>query len=275
MPRYPSLRTKANRDIAAIVSKLNAAQAARLSEAMGSPPSFANVPESVWERFENELRSQIAATVLLLYTSTLSSLESRVTDQFGEQLKNDPKRPDFDGSLSVDRKAELAQEYAAKRAEEAAREYAEATRKKLEAAEAKVNTQPDGSPFPPLSREDGDLADKLAEEARKVLNDKRADGMGINETNKAIVNAESDYGKEIADYSNYKLLAVWSHNPNPPPNHAGASVEPCKICTPLLGLAQNEWPVEYMTGPPAHPHCDCHLEYNLLSPDDAAEIRLK
>lgn len=35
--------------------------------------------------------------------------------------------------------------------------------------------------------------------------------------------------------------------------------EPCKICSPLNGLQQSDWPLEYQAGPPAHPRCVCAL----------------
>jgi hypothetical protein len=275
MPRYETLRRKANREISAIVRKLNARQLQRLEVAMGSPPSFANVPDSLWQEFETELSTSLKAAVLLLFTSTFAAFEARTTSQYGEQLAADPRRPDFDGTVPPERRDELATQAAGEQAEAAAKAYIETTRKRLADAESRVKTQPDGSPFPPLSKSDSDLAKELNEEAQKALNDARADGVGVTETNSAIVNAEGAYGQVIEDFSDYRLLAIWSHaDPSPPENHAGAAVKPCKICTPLLGLDQSRWPVEFAAGPPAHPNCDCHLEYELLSPEEIQRRRL-
>ena len=274
MPYQAELRKRGEKEIAALMSRLNERQLRELTRAMGTPPDIRRVPEALWQKFENEIYSSLAALLLLLYSDSALKFEGLVRKKHGRDLKEDTKQPDFDGRLPDDRRESLAKAYAEARAKEFSRDYVQHTRQKLSdageslrQAGSELNSQ--GDTVPPAS-----AVEKFDIRLQTVLGDRRAEGVGDVETRKAITAGEDGYAGEVADYSNYVLVAIWSHEPTSKPHHANSSNEPCPVCTPLVGKKQYEWPPEFMTGPPAHPRCDCHLEYELITREEAEEIGL-
>ena len=53
---------------------------------------------------------------------------------------------------------------------------------------------------------------------------------------------------------------TWWTRPN-----LSKSGESCKLCSGLHGTKRAVWSVEVPAGPPAHPHCNCWIEYEYLT----------
>ena len=238
MPHLTAPKEAAQEQLRARLAKLSARQRREIEEAAGFPPNLERVPETMWRRHEEEIEDELAAVLLLLWVTA------------GGNLFSLTGRPYDDETL-----ARRGESWAGRRASETATAFVENTRKRLETVVKRTTTET-------TTRE-------YREELDSVFSESRAETVATTETRAAVTEGEKSAADEIdrdgADQSKpdatLRLTAYWGHDEYRPPGHAGASVDPCPICTPMLGRALAELPIGFRGGPPAHPHCDCYVEW--------------
>ena len=230
----------------------------RVMLAMGYPPDVDRVPASLWREMEQEA-TKTKALFAFLFLLGEDGLFGSLTGQERALIRSDPLIPMFDGQLSKEQVKEDSLRYG----EEHSRVFAEQTT-------ARTHDW--------LRRAERDFRVKTLDRAqwevkvKTVFSPERSENQATTETTRGIVEGEKAYWDELKLKTGYTLLARWIHPPPRPPGHAGARVRPCPVCTPLLNLTQNQWPGSFGAGPPAHPRCDCSLDYALISKEEAANL---
>lgn len=237
MPHLTAPKEAAQEQLRARLAKLSARQRREIEEAAGFPPNLSRVPETMWRRHEEEIEDELAAVLLLLWVTA------------GGNLFSLSGRPYDDETL-----ARRGETWASRRASETATGFVENTRKRLTTVVKRTTTET-------TTRE-------YREELDSVFSESRAETVATTETRAAVTEGEKSAADEInrdgkdttKPDATLVLTAYWIHDdPNPPAGHAGASVDPCKICTPLLGKKVSETP--FPEGPPCHARCDCSFEW--------------
>lgn len=101
-----------------------------------------------------------------------------------------------------------------------------------------------------------------AQRAEVIFGRGRAEGIGNFEVGSAQTETGKVWRKEVESRGGI-VTAIWDHGAYRPKGHAGASKNPCPLCTPLLGKEESYWGRFYPNGPPIHPHDDCVLFYRV------------
>jgi hypothetical protein len=258
VPRHEEQRVKTRRELTALLKWVNAKHRKRVVAVMGFPPDVSRVPASLWAEMEAEA-TKTKALFAFLFLLGEEGVFGSLTAQERALIRSDDLIPAFDGQLAREQMAEDSARYAENRSREFAEETVRNTRDMLGRLERSQRQKP-------VSKVD------WAGKVESVLGADRAEQQAITETTRGIVEGEKAYWEELKLKTGYTLLARWIHPPPRPPGHAGARTRPCPVCTPLLNLTQNHWPAVFATGPPAHPNCDCSLDYALISKFDARNL---
>lgn len=241
-------------------------------KATGEPVDPSKIPASLWSQIESETEQQLAEEVLVIYLLAFTGTSK-----------------EFD--LDWDRKASrsLGERYAAGRAGEMARKMTQHSRERLEAggdpleifgpdraatvARSEVGVaQAYGSmdsvrefepkPEPPESKRAGEKGKGGQEEGgdqkspgkNRLPKDDQGDSGG---------DSDSDQQPPKEKPKRLTLVAYWRHSHIRPKGHAGAAVNPCKICTPMLNRPESQW--GGLVPGEAHPSCDCFVEFVALN----------
>lgn len=106
------------------------------------------------------------------------------------------------------------------------------------------------APPPPPGTEPG-LKPEIPpeEEPKPEFTEADAERIAVTTTTQVHSDGEIDASKDVESRTGKRLVATWFTEP-------GA----CPICRPLEGTIR-EWRTKFPSGPPAHPHCRCHLEW--------------
>lgn len=240
MARQETLRKRSRQWIGGLMRRLNAEQKRKLYLLAGSRWDFSRIDDNVWREFERKVRDEFRATVLIVYLLSFEELRRIIPiDMYGYPIDR--------------RRDQMANDWARTRSENFAKDYVENTTRWVSELEAKA--QESGTP----------TKQEVDDVTKRAFGIERSDRVAMTEGNEAITEGEKGYAEEVnTNGPGIKLLAVWKHHDHRPPGHSRAAVNPCKICSPLEGLKQGAWPKSYEKGPPAHPHCDCHLEWEII-----------
>jgi hypothetical protein len=195
------------------------------------PPDPARVPESFWAKVEQETQSEMVAALALIFAA------SEQTHGYGG-----------DGA------ALAAEGWADGRAADFAAGWVEHSQTVLDRhAEdwLKVPGDSDRARLIASPREIREVTDTM-------FGGDRIRRAAITETTQA----EADGGKAAMEGLGVQTTTIWRHSSSRPPRHSRAPVKPCPICSPLENLTYEEWTqLLPVSGPPAHPFCDCFLEF--------------
>lgn len=229
-------------EMARALGKLGARHKREYLALLGNPPDTRSVPESFWQRVQDETDAEILSVLLLIF------MESAVLHGLGEMQA-----------------APLAREWAQGRASETAAGFVRHSRELFDRAEkltrvthAEARAEFPGQPGPAIER-GHELAMEIYQRAAgDVFGPERMGRIAQFETALGM-----DRGGQAAIRTRQVVVtAYWRHSEVRPPTHAGAEKLPCKVCTPNLDKPQDEWAVP--GGPPAHPNCI--LPGNLVVP---------
>lgn len=97
-------------------------------------------------------------------------------------------------------------------------------------------------------RNRAEILQDLAERFGKA----RAKSIGITETTRAATAGERDAVRIIRQQTGVVLTARW---------YTSRMANVCDICSPLHDTPQAIWRRRFPLGPPAHPRCNCFLDY--------------
>lgn len=115
------------------------------------------------------------------------------------------------------------------------------------------------------SRDSLATATDVQSTASTLFSDARASRLAATEVS-AAQTAGGEAWKERAEAELGRTVqAVWRHSTRRPRGHSGAIKSPCPVCTPIEGTARGVWGRLFPSGPPAHPHCDCFIEYEPIN----------
>lgn len=109
---------------------------------------------------------------------------------------------------------------------------------------------------------------EVRERTLEIFGPSRVESAVVTETTAA----ETGGGEAAAEADPRTLVAVWRHGSNRPAGHSRAAVKPCPICSAIEGMTRDEWEAVHpeLLGPPAHPHCDCFLDW--IDPEELDPI---
>lgn len=248
-------RADYEREIALALSQLNERHRVELRSLLGTPPDVRNVPDEFWHQVRQDVAAELGILLLLVYTESAQ----------------------FHG-LGEGRAAQLGVAWADERAAWVADRYVENSQDMLRRAserwaeEAKrpqevgVGGQDTGGGFG--AGEDrpsgGSVPESTIEnDIDSIFGEGRQDRVANNETGEAQKAGGEGWREDYERKTGVKVDVIWRHSEHRPRGHAGAAVDPCKVCTPLEGTGRDVWALAVAGGPPAHPHCDCYLEYQI------------
>ena len=203
---------------------------AELEKLLGVPPDPERVPESFWAKVEKETAAEMVAALALIFATS-------------EQLHG------FGG----DGATLAADGWAACRSAEFAAGWTDYSRTILDrnAVDWQQTADPERTRLIASPREIRDVTETM-------FGGERIRRAAVTETTQA----EADGGKAAMEGLGVMTTTIWRHSANRPPRHSRAPVKPCQICSPLENLTYEEWRLLLpVSGPPAHPYCDCFLEF--------------
>ena len=216
---------------AARFARLSSGFRRELIDLLGDPPDPARVPPEFWQRVEDESRAQLAVVLLLLWSESAHL----------HGLHGDDSR----GAV-----------FASTRATAAAASFAATSRDMLHTAGSDWSNRTAQGQRVPRS--------EVTERAVSIFGPDRAAKLADYETGRAQTDAGETWRRD-QQAMGHRIAAIWRHSRFRPKHHAGAASEPCEQCTPLLDQGEEVWGLSAPSGPPLHPHCDCFLDYRVLS----------
>lgn len=227
-----------------LMARAERSQRDALVRAMGWPPDPANIPEPVIAKLEAEIADSVERTYLLMYMLALGGMSD-----------------DFDYLSDEDDAAAMAAEYAQSRAEFLAESVVSTTIERLSVIAAEVSLVEPKQQRPTWSS----LTDSLFDGTRPLL-------IATTEVSHATTSGEKGF-QQLAEPDIGTMEAFWVHRfPSVPGRH------PCpKICEKLVDQPSILWPdivpdyPDAWFGPPAHPNCDCALEWRILTKAELEE----
>ena len=246
MTAIADIRTAGEADLARRLRKLNKKHQKVIRGALSRYGSLTAIPETVWEKIQDEIDSQTTAALLLIYIAAHDS----TTTTLGVQVP----------TAAADRQA---REFAAQRSQDFAGAYVKNTRerlqKALEAARATPVTPPVIPPVGDVTRGIGDpdkttLSDTdiiKPDTIADILNDKRSDAAGVTETTTGISGGQRGGADDFErDDPLNTVKMIW---------RTERDARVCPICSPLDGKGDKVWNAAFPSGSPAHISCRCQL----------------
>lgn len=249
MPRVTS-RDKREAELASIIQTATDKQKAAIIRSMGSPPQITGETTRLVNEISDEIKGneEAVALLLLLFIGGIDG------------MRRQRNLPAID--FSAEQAANEAQRFASGRITDIADRMSTNTLDKL--GKAAIRSRENQTP--------------LEVETEKTLGEDRAKGIGKGEVSGANTAGENSFRDEHKkQHPDVNIVAVWKHSGIRPPDHAGAIIRPCKICTPLLNTTEDKWPIIHpdkpwlWDGPQAHDNCDCFMD---MVPVTAAGERL-
>lgn len=185
------------------------------------PIVSAGIGSIAWPMFESRLRQALTPELQGIYTDSAEQLAR----QQGIEIPSD-------------RLSQEASDWATRYGGTLAREMA-------------GNTQSEIRRVTELERNGAITAEEASERISRQFSPQRADIIGVTETTRAGTAGEFKAVREFKAQTGITLIAIW--------RTSGAG-NVCPICEDLEGTVE-DWQEEYPSGPPAHPGCNCNLEY--------------
>lgn len=234
---------------AAKLRGLSASLRRELAGYVGSPPNFANVPASFWQRAEEEYRAEIIAALYLIH----------LENEFWHA--NEAGFDDFGGGLSTgfDRAAEA---YANGRGAAVAGGAMQKARERWDAKQAELEAR--------RQRGEDVSAQEVADAIESSLPDSQADNIARTETTTAQTQGGESGTSMTAGISGEDTWSV-----RPELSRSG----PCDNCRALDGVPRSQWGLIQLgqdpadghqgdptTGPPLGPGCCCEIIYAQVNP---------
>ena len=112
--------------------------------------------------------------------------------------------------------------------------------------------------------------DFLRRSGSLILNDSKLSTTAKTEVTRAITKGEKEYAANATALTGIMMDSFWMHRSA----HVGPGKHPCRKCRRMIGRPSMVWPeiapndLDLWDGPPAHPNCDCHLEWRILTPSE-------
>lgn len=273
-----------------------ALKATRKGNDPDSPPDPSKIPSSLWSQIEDETEQQLAEEILVIYLLVIAA----TSDDFSLGLTS--KTQDSMGSAYASSRAkEMARAMTANSREriEAGSDpfdvfspdrASTVARTEVGVAQSTATLEAVKSPAGEKDRKAEDKrqsggGEREGGQGGESEADKKAGkipaGAGDRGTGKLEDDEEdeednqppssgrkSDAGQGKGQPPKEKpkrlpLVAYWRHSHLRPKGHAGAAVNPCKICTPMLDRPESQW--GGLIPGAAHPHCDCYVEWVALN----------
>ncbi len=200
------------------LGRLGARHRRELLALLGDPPDVTKVPESFWQKVEKETDDELAAVLLLIFMS--SAIQHGMT-----QIEAELAAEGWAGNLQFGKL------------------WVDGSLTKLETL---------GSRWQTATEAGEDLT--YRSDTLEVFGPDRAETAGITETSRA----QHDGAETAIESLTIEVVRIWRHSRFSPRGHAGAAVDPCKICTPRLDTPESEWGI-YEPGI-CHVRCDCYSE---------------
>lgn len=240
-------RAQLETEFATRLSRLSSRHRREMVRLMGAPPRYDNVPESFWQKVQDEQEAELVALLLLVFISSAT--------QHG---------------LAADRAGQLGQKFSARRAGQIAAKYVAHSRGRLRAisdewqqrqreAESRGeptpgSTPPPGPPGetmpePPTTPRQKPAVTKIEiqDKAVSIFGPDRDAKIAISETTTAATEGGEAAAGETFGVSPDDVW--WTENDQ----------KVCPVCRPLhrTKRGSKQWHI----GPPAHPGCRCWIEY--------------
>ena len=203
---------------------------------LGEPPNAANVPESFWEKLRTEIETESSEMMILLFVA--AATQTQIID--GGALRMTPTA-----------------------AESAAAQFATARSREIASSAVRNTRLATQTAFDGSTLADKEITARV--NSGRVFGSSRAESMGTTEATKAATAGGEEQVRRV-ERAGVEIIRIWQHQTSRPPGHANAAVDPCPICSPLEDLRLDRLPVQFREGPPAHPYCDCFIEYRFASP---------
>lgn len=196
---------------------------------LGSPPNFDNLPPQWWEDVRREIEEEYLAMLILLIVAVGSIHGVDIGDRSNVLAL---RRASEDAGRITERKR---QQY---------------ERHRIDWERRRSGQPPDKPPIP------SDV--ELDREIDKIFGPKTAKNESETEVSRGQTDAANESRRRLENEGRV-IVAYWRHSRVRPKGHAGASVDPCPICTPREGRPESEWGGREPGH--AHPHCDCFPEF--------------
>lgn len=247
MPQPPN-RDEQEATITRLLEQVNEHQRDVIWGYLGWPPNFTNVPQRVVQELQQEVADRTAGYMAAAYL-----------------LAQDNMRRMFDWSPDPGFSGNDAHAFAMQRSAYLGKSSVGTKLAKLEKAAADI--------FYPSTAErpEGDLHSLWHDAYSGVFDDGGIRAAAVTETTKA--NAAGEWGfSNQAKKHGLLLECFWEHRKPKIGNH------PCATCRKLEHTPSTLWPsiVPNMpwvwNGPPAHPHCDCEMEWRPVTMGEASSL---
>lgn len=254
MPELPD-RDDLEARVAALMRRVNAHQRDVLLTYLGWPPDARRIPRKLLAEMEQQVEGAMYGVLALMFMQSAEQLQ----DRLGYSMRED--------SLT-----RAGHEWAKNQARFVAQSTVQT---KLGKVVSSIEELASGTPAigssgvftvtPGISQPDWE---QLIVDA---FNDANANVIASTEATQAATAGEKEVASDFNKSTGKILEAFWRHRKAKNARH------PCvKVCQPLENQPSYRWPEIHPTmpwvwnGPPAHPNCDCELEWIELTPAQAA-----
>ncbi|WP_397570647.1 hypothetical protein [Schlesneria sp. T3-172] len=236
---------------------------------LGHPPDIGNVPQSFWDRMEEESRDHTYAILLMIFGAAAwyhgwRNKESRLAaagwallqaQAFATQWTESTRERLENGLMRIrERIAQEEERQSAREARRIARLNDGATEEtQIPIARVdddrvrtpRVPVSPPGTPLPPaeLLRQ---AVDRLLDQ---TFGAERIEANAIDEVTRG-QHAGSEAAVEV-------VQGLGEHDKW----RTQRDTRVCPTCSPNDGVNREDWPSRYAEGPPCHPRCRCWIEY--------------
>lgn len=240
-------RAQLESEFATRLSRVSSRHRRELVQLLGSPPSYDNVPESFWQKVQQEQEEALIALLLLVFVSSAT--------QHG---------------LGGERSGILGQQFAQRRAREVAAKYAAHSRERVRKAadewqrrqrEAEARGEPVPGSTPPVRPRGETIPEppttprqkptvtktEIQQTAVSIFGPDRDVSIAVSETTTAATEGGEAAAGETFGISSDDVW--WTEDDQ----------KVCPICKPLHRTKRGS--KKWRIGPPAHPRCRCWIEY--------------
>lgn len=216
-----------------------------LIELLGNPPDERNVPQSFWDKVEQETAEDLLFFLLLIFaaSSTQHGLDSAASKQAAQDFAA-TRAPEVARSFTQTSQERLSN------ATTRWQEQAEAARKRAaDAAKAAGESEAAQRRAGQSAADDAISKSDIADEATKIFGPSRVEGVAVSETTGA-----ASAGGELGTIQTVGITDddTW---------FTAHDARVCKICAPLHGKKRSYWSRFFPNGPPAHVNCRCWIRY--------------
>ncbi len=219
-------RLELEQDFSAKLIKLNEKFKQQILNEMGGSLDPSKITPELWNRVKEEYDREMKSALALLFLMSMNTHTVR-----------------RDVPLQADRYQLAALQYAHDRSSAVMPRFLLHSQETLQGDATTWETQRD-----------------VGKSLGKVFGKERAERVAQTETSAA----QYDGGVAAIKIQGIPVKFRWEHSRIARAGHAGAAIDPCPICTPMLG----KWHWEWQGNVPGkmHPHCDCYpAAYDLIT----------